>query len=148
MPSEPGECYETGVIVSLHAATGAAMGAVVRSPAVAALLGIPLHMAGDGVPHQDIPNRRFELASGVAIVCLLAARRGVRDAATIGAVAACAPDLEHIVRLPRPGGSKLFHGRRGWHRSGGLSTGTQLVLAGALIGGLLARGGESNLTAG
>jgi hypothetical protein len=53
-------------------------------------------------------------------------------------VAACAPDLEHIVRLPRPGGSKLFHGSRGWHRSGGLSTRSQLLLAGLLLGRLLA----------
>jgi hypothetical protein len=126
------------VIVSLHAATGATMGAAVRSPAAAALLGIPLHLAGDRVPHRDIHNRRFEIASGLALVALLAARRGLSDAATIGALAACAPDVEHIVRLPRPGGSKLFHGRRGWHRSGGMSTRTQLLAAGFLTGRLLA----------
>jgi hypothetical protein len=92
------------VIVSLHAATGATMGAAVLSRAAAALLGIPLHLAGDRMPHRDIHNRRFEVASGLALVALLAARRGLSDAATIGALAACAPDLEHIVRLPRPGG--------------------------------------------
>jgi hypothetical protein len=126
------------VIVSLHAATGATMGAAVRSRAAAALLGIPLHLAGDRVPHRDIHNRRFEIVSGLAIVVLVAARRGPSDAATVGALAACAPDLEHIVRLPRPGGSKIFHGRRGWHRAGGLSTRSQLVLAGFLTGRLLA----------
>src|SRR5262245_3738209 len=113
------------------------MGAAVRSRTAAALLGIPLHLAGDRVPHRDIHNRRFEIVSGLAIVALVAARRGLSDAATIGALAACAPDLEHIVRLPRPGGSKIFHGRRGWHRAGGLSTRTQLLLAGMLIGRLL-----------
>jgi hypothetical protein len=121
----------------LHVATGATVGAAVRSRTVAALLGIPLHLAGDRVPHQDIHDRRFEICSGLALVSLLASRRGITDTATIGAVAACAPDLEHIVRLPRPGGSKLFHGRRGWHRSGGLSTHTQLLLAGVLVGSLL-----------
>jgi hypothetical protein len=126
------------VIVSLHAATGATMGAAVRSRAAAALIGIPLHLAGDRVPHRDIHNRRFEIVSGLAIVALVAARRGPSDAATVGALAACAPDLEHIVRLPRPGGSKIFHGRRGWHRAGGLSTRSQLVLAGFLTGRLLA----------
>jgi hypothetical protein len=126
------------VIVSLHAATGATMGAAVRSRAAAAVLGIPLHLAGDRVPHRDIHNRRFEVASGLALVAVVAARRGLSDAATIGALAACAPDVEHLVRLPRPGGSKLFHGRRGWHRSGGLSADTQLLLAGFLIGRLLA----------
>jgi hypothetical protein len=114
------------------------MGAAVRSPAAAALLGIPLHLAGDRVPHRDIHNRRFEIASGLAIITLLAARRGLSDAATVGALAACAPDVEHIVRLPRPGGSKLFHGGRGWHRSGGMSTRTQLLAAGFLTGRLLA----------
>lgn len=113
------------------------MGAAVRSRTAAALLGIPLHIACDRVPHQDIHNRRFEIGSGLAVVGLIAARRGFGDAATVGALAACAPDLEHIVRLPRPGGSKLFHGRRGWHRSGPLSTRVQLLLAGVLIGGLL-----------
>ena len=134
------QCYYKSVIVSLHAATGAAAGAAVRSPVAAALLGVPLHLAGDRVPHRDIRNRGFEVASGLAIVGLLAARRGLTDGATVGAAAACAPDLEHIFRLPRPGGSKIFHGRRGWHRSGGLSTRTQLLLAGVLIGGLLAGG--------
>jgi hypothetical protein len=73
----------------------------------------------------------------VATVGLLALRRGLTDPATIGAIAASAPDLEHVLPLPRPGGSKLFHGRRGWHRSGGLSTNTQLLVAGLLVGRLL-----------
>jgi hypothetical protein len=115
------------------------MGAAVRSRAAAALLGIPLHLAGDRVPHRDIHNRRFEIVSGLAMVALLAARRGLSDAATVGALSCCAPDIEHLVRLPRPGGSKLFHGRRGWHRTGGLSTRAQLLLAGVLTGRLLAR---------
>jgi hypothetical protein len=124
------------VIVSLHAATGAAMGAAVRSPVAAALLGPALHLAGDRVPHQDIPNRRFEIGSGIFTVTLLAVRRGPFEAATLGALATCAPDLEHIVRLPRPGGSKLFHGKRGWHRSGGLSASAQLLIAGIAVGAL------------
>ena len=134
------------MIVSLHAATGAAMGTAVRSPLKAALLGPAVHLAGDRVPHQDIHNRKFEIASGVFAVALLAARRGPFDAATIGALTTCAPDLEHVVRLPRPGGSKLFHGRRGWHRAGGLSTRAQLLIAGAILGALLGprgSGGEA-----
>ena len=125
------------MIVALHVATGATVGAAVRSRTAAALLGIPLHLAGDRVPHRDIHNRRFEVGSGLVLVGLLALRRGITDASTIGALAACSPDVEHIMRLPRPGGSKLFHGRRGWHRSGGLSTRTQLLVAGLLVGSLL-----------
>jgi hypothetical protein len=127
------------MIESLHAATGATAGAAVRSPLAAAALGIPLHLAGDRVPHRDIHSRPFEVLSGVAIVALLAVRRGFGDATTVGALAACAPDVEHLFRLPRPGGSKIFHGRRGWHRSGGFSTRTQLLLAGVLVGRLLVR---------
>jgi hypothetical protein len=125
------------VIVSLHAATGATVGAAVGSRRAAAVLGIPLHLAGDRVPHRDIRDRRFEIVSGGLVVGLLAARRGVLDSATVGALAACLPDIEHVVRLPRPGGSKLFHGRRGWHRAGRLSTRSQLLLAGLLVGRLL-----------
>lgn len=126
--------------MSLHVATGATAGAAARSPIVAALLGVPLHLAGDRVPHHDLHDRRFEICSGVALIGLLAWRRGITDPATIGALAASAPDVEHVIRLPRPGGSKIFHGRRGWHRSGGLSTRAQLLIAGILVGMLLSGG--------
>jgi hypothetical protein len=129
------------LIVSLHVASGAAAGALGRSRRRAVLIGPFLHVAADRVPHEDIPSRRFEIASGVASVLLLAARRGPFDAATLGAIAASAPDLEHVFPFLRPRGQKLFHGRRGWHRSGGLSTSTQLVLAGAILGALLGRSG-------
>jgi hypothetical protein len=127
------------MIVSLHAATGATMGAGVRSRKAAALLGIPLHLAEDRVPHRDIPDRRFEIGSGLLVVALIAARRGLTDKATIGAVATCLPDIEHLLSLPRPGGSKLFHGRRGWHRSGPLPASAQLLIAAALLVKILAQ---------
>jgi hypothetical protein len=126
------------VIVSLHAATGAALGAAVRSPWAAALLGVPLHLAGDRLPHEEIYSERFEVGSGLLVVALLAALRGLGDAATVGAAAACAPDLEHLVRLPRPGGRKLFHRGGGGHDSKHVSAVTQLLLAGFLVGRVLA----------
>ena len=126
--------------MSLHVATGATMGAAVRSRTAAALLGVPLHLAGDRVPHEDIPNRRFELWSGIAGLLGLALRRGPFDAVTIGAAAGSAPDLEHLLRLPRPGGRKLFpsHRIRGWHHSGGVPAWAQLLTAGVVLGVLLA----------
>jgi len=133
-------CYDPGVIVALHVATGAAAGAATRSRALAVLLGPALHLAGDRVPHRDIPNRRFEIASGILAISLLAVARGPTDPATLGAIAASAPDLEHLFPALRPGGSKLFHGRRGWHRSGRFSAPAQLLIAGAIIGSLAARG--------
>jgi hypothetical protein len=128
------------VIVSLHVASGAAVGAAARSRRRAVALGLLAHLAGDRIPHQDIPSRRFELRSGVALLLLVALRRGALDPATIGAAAASAPDAEHVLRLPRPGGRKLFPSHRfhGWHRSGGLPASVQLVAAGVLAGLVLA----------
>ena len=125
------------MIVSLHVATGAAVGAATGSRLGALLLGPPAHLVGDRIPHQDIASRRFEIASGLACVGLLAARRGTLDPATLGGLAASTPDLEHIFPSLRPGGKKLFHGKLGWHRAGAFPAGLQLVLAGAIIGFLL-----------
>jgi hypothetical protein len=125
------------VIVSLHVATGGALGALTGSRLAALALGPPLHLAGDRVPHEDIADRRFEIGSGLFGLTLLAVRRGPFDPATLGAAAACAPDLEHVFPRLRPRGRKLFHGGRGWHRAGGLRTDVQLVVAGVLIGVLL-----------
>ena len=126
------------MIVSLHVATGAAAGAASGSRLAAVLLGPILHLAGDRLPHQDIGSRRFEIGSGLAGLVLLAARRGPVDPATLGAAASSAPDLEHVLPFLRPGGNKLFHGRRGWHRSGRFPADLQLLLAGAILGALVA----------
>lgn len=126
------------MIVSLHVATGAAAGAASDSRLAAILLGPILHLAGDRMPHQDISSRRFEIGSGVFCLALLAGKRGLMDPATLGAAACSAPDLEHVVPLLRPRGSKLFHDRLGWHRSGRLPSGLQLLLAGAIVGALIA----------
>ena len=130
------------MIVSLHMATGAAFGAALGSRLSAVALGPLLHMAGDRMPHEDVHSRPFEAASGTAAVALLALARGPLDPAVAGAVAAAVPDLEHRVRLPRPGGKKLFPSHRwaGWHRAGGLPANVQLVVAGVVLGALVAGG--------
>jgi len=129
------------MIVSLHVASGAAIGAAVRSRGAAVGLGLVAHAAGDRIPHREIASRRFELRSGVALLLLVALRRGLLDPATLGGAAAAAPDVEHVLRLPRPGGRKLFpsHRFRGWHRAGGLPAWLQLLAAGALVGLVLGR---------
>jgi hypothetical protein len=127
------------VIVSLHVASGAAAGALVRTRGGAVAAGLLLHFLGDGVPHRDVRSRRFEIVSGVSLLALLAARRGLGDPAVFGGLASSAPDLEHVLPFPRPGGRKLFPSHRiaGWHRAGGLSTSTQVAVAGLLVGALL-----------
>jgi hypothetical protein len=126
----------------MHVATGATGGALLRSRLGSIPLGLLLHLAGDLMPHEDIVDRRFEIGSGVAAVLALAAVRGPFDPAVTGALAASAPDLEHVLRFPRPGGCKLFpsHRLHGWHRSGGVRAPVQLLMAGFLIGVLLRSG--------
>jgi len=129
------------VIVSLHVASGAAVGALAPSRRSAIAVGALMHLAGDRLPHEDIGNRRFELWSGVAALAAVTFRHGPFDVVTLGAAAGSAPDLEHVLRLPRPGGRKLFpsHRFRGWHRSGGLPDWVQLLAAGVLLGLILSR---------
>jgi hypothetical protein len=129
------------VIVSLHVATGAAAGALVGTRGRALVAGLVLHALGDRMPHWDINDRRFEIASGLALVGAFALRSGLGSSVVVGALAASAPDIEHVVRLPRPGGRKLFpsHRMHGWHRAGGVPTWAQLLAAGVLAGVVLGR---------
>jgi hypothetical protein len=127
------------MIVSFHVASGAAVGAAAGSRRRAIVLGLLAHALADRVPHWDISSRRFEIRSGAALLLLVALRRGAFDPATVGAVASSAPDVEHVVRLPRPRGRKLFPSHRfhGWHRAGGLPSWLQLLAAGALVGAVV-----------
>lgn len=126
------------MIVSLHVAIGGAAGALLRSRPLALLFGPALHVAGDRVPHEDIPDRSFEIGSGLLALGLLAARRGPLDAAVLGGAAAAMPDLEHVVPWLRPCGEKVFH-RGGGRHGAGITAEAQLVLAGATLGLLLVR---------
>jgi hypothetical protein len=126
------------VIVSLHVALGGAAGALVRSRPLALVLGPALHVAADKVPHEDIDDESFEIGSGVAALGVLAARRGLLDPAVLGGAACAMPDLEHVVPWLRPRGEMLFH-RGGGRHGAGVSAGAQLLVAGAVVGLLLAR---------
>jgi hypothetical protein len=129
------------MIVAFHVASGAAGGVLAGSRLRAAVVGPLLHAAGDLIPHRDIPSRRFEIGSGLALLGLIAARRGVFDPAVIGAAAASAPDLEHVLPLPQPGGRKLFpsHRFQGWHQEGGVPAWAQLVASGLMVAWVLRR---------
>jgi hypothetical protein len=128
------------VIVSMHVAIGAVAGLAARSPRRALVLGTATHLIGDWIPHDDLHSVAFEVRTGVAEVLALALVRGPLDPATVGAAAAAAPDLEHVLRLPRPAGRKLFPSHRftGWHEQGGLPAWIQLLVAGTILAVLLA----------
>ena len=123
------------MIVSLHVATGAAVGVLARSRPIALLLGPVIHLAADRVPHDDIPDVGFETYSGLAMLTLLGVGRGWLEPAVLGGAASAAPDLEHVVPWLRPRGQKVFH--HGEPDGGGVSTGVQLLLAGAIVGYLV-----------
>ena len=128
------------MIVAMHVASGALAGALAGSRSRAAVLGPLLHGVLDAVPHQDIPSRRFEEASGVAALLLLASRRGI-DAAVVGGALSAAPDLEHVLPLPKPGGKGLFPSHRLPHGGDGrvVPAWAQLALAAAILGALTRR---------
>ena len=130
------------VISSLHVATGAAAGALLRSRSGALVAGPLLHVAGDRMPHHDIGWRKFELWTCIGGIVALGIARGPLDPATIGGFASAVPDAEHVLRFPRPGGKKLFPSHRlvGWHRPGGVPASLQVLAAGAILGGLVAAG--------
>jgi hypothetical protein len=135
-----GPRLDEGVIVIAHVATGAVAGRVLGSRVGALASGPLLHLVGDRIPHTDIPSRPFEIGTGSLGVVALAGRLGPIHPATLGAVAACLPDVEHLFPFPRPGGRKLFPSHRfhGWHRAGGLPAWLQLVGAGVILGAILA----------
>ncbi|HXV58495.1 MAG TPA: hypothetical protein VD704_11555 [Gaiellaceae bacterium] len=128
------------MVVSLHVATGGLVGALAGSRPRALVLGLVAHAVGDAIPHQDVSSRTFETLSGVACLGVLAAAHGPASPVVLGAIGGSSPDLEHVIRLARPGGRKLFpsHRVRGWHRSGGLPASLQLLAAGAIVGALAA----------
>jgi hypothetical protein len=119
----------------MHVAAGAAAGALAGSRGRAISLGLGLHGVQDAVPHHDIPSRGFETISGLALLAVLALRRGPFDPATLGGAACAAPDLEHVLPLARPGGRALYPSHRveGWHREGGVPAWVQLALAGVIV---------------
>ncbi len=119
------------MIVAAHVALGAAAGAVLGSRGGAIAAGLALHGAQDAVPHEDIHSHGFEAASGCALLAWLAFRRGPFDPAVLGAAACAAPDLEHVLPLPKPGGRDLYPSHRveGWHREGGLPALLQLAVS-------------------
>jgi hypothetical protein len=128
------------MIVSLHMATGAAVGHALGSRVAAVAVGPLLHVLGDRMPHEDVGSRRFEVATGAATAVLLAVRRGPFDPATLGALSASAPDLEHVLPFRTKGARELFPSHRfaGWHRSGGVPVSLQLAATGLLLGILVA----------
>lgn len=127
------------VIVALHVAAGAATGALTRSRVAAVTLGPLLHVASDCVPHRHPASSELEVLAGIFVFGVVTGSRGALSAATLGAVAAAFPDLEHVVPALRARGAKVFHRLPGGDRDDatGVSARTQVALAVMLLAPVL-----------
>ena len=125
----------------MHVATGALAGAATGDRAAAAAAGLALHAVGDAVPHEDFDSLQLETGLGLALLAVLALRRGFTDPAVVGAAFSAAPDLEHVIPHPGHDLQKLFPSHRldGWHRSGGISAPLQLVVSLVIVAALVLR---------
>lgn len=131
------------MIVAMHVATGALAGALMGDRAAAAAAGLALHAAGDAIPHEDFESLQLETGLGLALLALMALRRGFTDPAVVGGAFSAAPDLEHVIPHPGHDLPKLFPSHRldGWHRRGGISAPLQLIASLVIVGALVRKGG-------
>ena len=127
---------QESVIVALHVATGAAVGAASGSRLGALVFGPVLHLIGDRVPHRDFHSTRFEIGTGVAGIALLAARRGPLDPATLGAPRAPLLISSTSFRSCVPAEGSSFTTVWGGTGKGLFSAYVQLLLAGVILAAL------------
>ena len=113
------------MMVLVHGAVGAACGIVLRRRLPTIAVALLSHYALDAIGHDEPLDESGDLSPGVlaADAALLglallatAARRGIASPETLGAVAACVPDVEPLLRRrlkwPRGGTHGAFpHGR-------------------------------------
>jgi len=86
------------MMVCVHAAVGAMLGAGIRKPGAAALGGIASHLLCDLVPHKDY-DIKIEAPLALAMFTYLARRYGVKSPQFWGAVGAVLPDGENALAL-------------------------------------------------
>lgn len=84
------------MMVSVHAAVGAAVGAVAGRRRAALVAGIVSHFICDLLPHRDF-DIKIEATLGSAVFLYLARRYGIDSPQFIGAVGAVLPDAENAL---------------------------------------------------
>jgi hypothetical protein len=86
------------MMVCVHAAVGAAVGAVLRRPSAAFFGGVLSHLICDLIPHKDY-DIKIEAPLAASVFAYLAKRYGVNSPQFLGAAGAVAPDAENALAL-------------------------------------------------
>jgi hypothetical protein len=86
------------MMVSVHAAVGAMLGAGIEKPGAALAGGVASHLLCDLVPHKDY-DIQIEAPLALAMFGYLAWRFGIRSPQFWGAVGAVLPDAENALAL-------------------------------------------------
>lgn len=147
------------MLVTNHVLVGAAIGAVVRRPVPAYLLGVVSHFVCDAVPHWGDPRLAGRERSadflriavrdgltGLAVLGGLAARTPAshRAAVLAGALGAATPDADKpcllvFGRSPWPAAVDAFHRRIQREDPGRMRQETVMTLTGLVLAALLLR---------
>lgn len=86
------------MMVCVHAAVGAGLGALARRPLPAALLGVVSHLVCDLVPHKDY-DFKVEAPLALLMFAFIARRHGFASPQFWGAAFAVLPDGENALAL-------------------------------------------------
>ena len=86
------------MMVSVHAAVGAMLGAGLKNPLAAIVSGASSHLLCDLVPHKDY-DIKIEAPLALAMFTYIGCRFGLRSPQFWGAVGAVLPDAENALAL-------------------------------------------------
>lgn len=132
------------MIQLVHVATGALAGRRCSGAADAFLAGLAMHAAMDVIPHGEVHDDRFELATGAAGILAVAARHGWRSPVALAALGSVVPDMEHAPGILGLRTVALFPTHRygalhGWETKPlAIPAWVQAVVGGAVIGAIAA----------
>lgn len=109
------------MLITNHTLVGAAIGTLVKNPALAATLGVASHFACDSLPHWGAKEDFMKVAvrdglTGLAVMTTIAALtpRSRKSSVIMGMLGACLPDANKPSRLvfgksPFPDFVERFH---------------------------------------
>jgi len=127
------------VTATVHAAIGAGLGALLKTPGKAFIAGVISHHFADKTPHKEAPLI-LDVSAVIAFLCFLRARYGRKSPQFWGALGALAPDFEHVLEILGilEEGHCFFavHGNDGEMHGRSEKSGNQILAA--FLGGLLA----------